>query len=187
MPRIRAALRRQIDDAAVESAESPFMTARGFRLQAEGQPLSRRLFTKQAKAASSLVFRLKAEATGTHWATDSVRCVATRGFVLDRMRLTLGVSSNETLHLPRQMLYAIKRLAPGLGLIVSASAILLLSDLGHRVGSQSHVLRVAIIHDFGGAEKQRLRADDLLNRFDDVRRAEQLGESAAEMLQRLYV
>jgi hypothetical protein len=85
------------------------------------------------------------------------------------------------------MLYAIKRLAPGLGLIVSASAILLLSDLGHRVGSQSHVLRVAIIHDFGGAEKQRLRADDLLNRFDDVRRAEQLGESAAEMLQRLYV
>jgi putative ABC transport system ATP-binding protein len=44
-----------------------------------------------------------------------------------------------------------------------------------------------VIHDFRGAEKQRLRADDLLNRFEDVRRAEQLDESAAEMLQRLYV
>jgi putative ABC transport system ATP-binding protein len=47
--------------------------------------------------------------------------------------------------------------------------------------------RGQIIHDFRGAEKARLRADDLLNRFEDVRRAEQLDESAAEMLQRLYV
>ena len=47
--------------------------------------------------------------------------------------------------------------------------------------------RGQVIHDFRGAEKQRLRADDLLNRFEDVRRAEQLDESAAEMLQRLYV
>ena len=43
------------------------------------------------------------------------------------------------------------------------------------------------IHDFRGAEKQRLRANDLLNRFEEVRRAEQLDESAAEMLRRLYV
>jgi ABC-type uncharacterized transport system substrate-binding protein len=43
------------------------------------------------------------------------------------------------------MLYAIKRLALGLGLIASASAILLLSDLGHRASSQSRVLRVAIL------------------------------------------
>jgi putative ABC transport system ATP-binding protein len=43
------------------------------------------------------------------------------------------------------------------------------------------------IYDFRGAEKQRLRADDLLNRFEEVRRAEQLDESAAEMLRRLYV
>src|SRR5919108_782513 len=43
-----------------------------------------------------------------------------------------------------------------------------------------------VIHDFRGAEKQRLRADELLARFEDVRRAEQLDESAAEMLQRLY-
>ena len=47
--------------------------------------------------------------------------------------------------------------------------------------------RGQVIHDFRGAEKQRLRADDLLNRFEDVRRAEQLDESAADMLQRLYV
>src|SRR5919204_1163492 len=45
--------------------------------------------------------------------------------------------------------------------------------------------RGQVIHDFRGAEKQRLRADDLLNRFEDVRRAEQLDESAADMLRRL--
>jgi len=47
--------------------------------------------------------------------------------------------------------------------------------------------RGEIIHDFKGAEKQRLRAGDLLNRFEEVRRAEQLDESAADMLRRLYV
>lgn len=47
--------------------------------------------------------------------------------------------------------------------------------------------RGQVIHDFRGAEKQRLRPADLLNRFEDVRRAEQLDESTAEMLQRLYV
>jgi putative tryptophan/tyrosine transport system ATP-binding protein len=47
--------------------------------------------------------------------------------------------------------------------------------------------RGQVIHDFRGADKQRLRVDDLLNRFEDVRRAEQLDESAAEMLHRLYV
>lgn len=47
--------------------------------------------------------------------------------------------------------------------------------------------RGQVLHDFRGAEKRRLRADDLLNRFEEVRRAEQLDESAAEMLQRLYV
>ncbi len=44
-----------------------------------------------------------------------------------------------------------------------------------------------VIHDFRGAEKRRLRADDLLARFEDVRRADLLDESAAEMLRRLYV
>lgn len=47
--------------------------------------------------------------------------------------------------------------------------------------------RGAVIHDLRGAEKQRLRAHDLLARFEDVRRAEQLDESAAGMLRRLYI
>ena len=47
--------------------------------------------------------------------------------------------------------------------------------------------RGELLHDFRGTEKARLRADDLLARFEDVRRSEQLDESAADMLQRLYV
>jgi len=46
--------------------------------------------------------------------------------------------------------------------------------------------RGRIIHDFRGAEKRRLRVDDLLTHFEDVRRAEQLDETAAEMLRRAY-
>jgi putative ABC transport system ATP-binding protein len=38
-----------------------------------------------------------------------------------------------------------------------------------------------VIHDFSGAEKRRLRVDDLLARFEEVRRGEQLDESAAEL------
>jgi putative ABC transport system ATP-binding protein len=47
--------------------------------------------------------------------------------------------------------------------------------------------RGQVLHDFSGADKQRLRAGDLLTRFEDVRRSELLDESAAAMLQRLYV
>ncbi len=47
--------------------------------------------------------------------------------------------------------------------------------------------RGQIIHDFQGAEKRRLRPDDLLARFEEVRRAEQLDESAALMLAERYV
>jgi len=47
--------------------------------------------------------------------------------------------------------------------------------------------RGRIIHDFRGADKRRLRVEDLLTRFEDVRRAEQLDETAAEMLRRAYV
>ena len=47
--------------------------------------------------------------------------------------------------------------------------------------------RGRVIHDFRGAEKRRLRVDDLLARFEEVRRGEQLDESAAEMLRRAYV
>src|ERR1039458_9589335 len=47
--------------------------------------------------------------------------------------------------------------------------------------------RGQIIHDFQGAEKRRLRPDDLLARFEEVRRAEQLDESAAHMLAASYI
>lgn len=47
--------------------------------------------------------------------------------------------------------------------------------------------RGRIIHDLSGAEKRRLRVDDLLTRFEEVRRGELLDETAAQMLQRRYV
>jgi putative ABC transport system ATP-binding protein len=47
--------------------------------------------------------------------------------------------------------------------------------------------RGRVIHDFRGAEKRRLRVDDLMSRFEEVRRAEQLDESAAEMIRQAYV
>lgn len=47
--------------------------------------------------------------------------------------------------------------------------------------------RGAIIQEFKGAEKRRTRVDDLLGRFEEVRRADQLDETAAEMLERVYV
>jgi putative tryptophan/tyrosine transport system ATP-binding protein len=47
--------------------------------------------------------------------------------------------------------------------------------------------RGRVIHDFRGAEKQRLRVDDLMSRFEEVRRAEQLDETAAEMIRHAYV
>ena len=47
--------------------------------------------------------------------------------------------------------------------------------------------RGELIQDFCGAEKKRLRPDDLMARFEEVRRAELLDESAAAMLRRMYV
>lgn len=47
--------------------------------------------------------------------------------------------------------------------------------------------RGRILHDYGGAEKRRLRPEDLLDRFEDLRRRELLDETAAEMLRRMYV
>jgi putative tryptophan/tyrosine transport system ATP-binding protein len=47
--------------------------------------------------------------------------------------------------------------------------------------------RGRIIHDFQGAEKRRIRPDDLLGRFEEVRRAEQLDETAAQMLAEKYI
>jgi putative ABC transport system ATP-binding protein len=47
--------------------------------------------------------------------------------------------------------------------------------------------RGRILHDFHGTEKRRLRVSDLLGRFEEVRRADLLDETAAEMLRRTYV
>ena len=58
------------------------------------------------------------------------------------------------------------------------------ANLGHRL-IMMH--RGRMIADFSGVEKQRLRANDLLARFEDVRRREQLDPSAAEMLRRTFV
>jgi putative ABC transport system ATP-binding protein len=49
------------------------------------------------------------------------------------------------------------------------------------------MVRGRVVHDFRGAEKRRLSPEDLLARFDEVRRSEQLDETAAEMLRRQYV
>lgn len=47
--------------------------------------------------------------------------------------------------------------------------------------------RGRVIHDDAGAHKRRLRPDDLLARFEVIRRGELLDESAAAMLGDLYV
>jgi putative tryptophan/tyrosine transport system ATP-binding protein len=47
--------------------------------------------------------------------------------------------------------------------------------------------RGAVLHDASGADKRRLRVDDLLGRFEDVRRRELLDPSAAELLAATYV
>jgi putative ABC transport system ATP-binding protein len=47
--------------------------------------------------------------------------------------------------------------------------------------------RGRVLHDFRGAEKQRLRPEDLTDRFEEIRRREQLDESAAELLRAAYV
>jgi putative ABC transport system ATP-binding protein len=47
--------------------------------------------------------------------------------------------------------------------------------------------RGRVIYDYEGAEKRRLRPDDLLARFEAVRRGELLDAGAAEMLRKGYV
>jgi putative ABC transport system ATP-binding protein len=47
--------------------------------------------------------------------------------------------------------------------------------------------RGRIIHDIRDAEKRRLRPEDLLARFEDVRRSELLDQGAAELLRNAYV
>jgi putative ABC transport system ATP-binding protein len=44
-----------------------------------------------------------------------------------------------------------------------------------------------VIYDLRGAQKKRVRAAELLERFEELRRSELLDESAAELLERVYV
>ncbi len=47
--------------------------------------------------------------------------------------------------------------------------------------------RGELIHEMTGAEKARVRPSELLDRFEELRRQEQLDEVAAELLARVYV
>jgi putative ABC transport system ATP-binding protein len=47
--------------------------------------------------------------------------------------------------------------------------------------------RGEVLHDLQGAERARVRPEDLLKRFDEVRRREQLDAAVAEMLRRNYI
>jgi putative ABC transport system ATP-binding protein len=47
--------------------------------------------------------------------------------------------------------------------------------------------RGQVLHDLQGAERARVRPQDLLKRFDDVRRREQLDGTVAKMLQKSYI
>jgi len=47
--------------------------------------------------------------------------------------------------------------------------------------------RGQVLHDLHGAERARVRPEDLLRRFDEVRRREQLDATVAEMLRRSYI
>ncbi len=44
-----------------------------------------------------------------------------------------------------------------------------------------------VAHDFSGTEKARLRSEDLVDRFEEIRRRELLDESAARMLKEHYL
>jgi len=47
--------------------------------------------------------------------------------------------------------------------------------------------RGQLIEDLAGERKKRVRAEELLERFEELRRSDLLDESAAEMLERCYV
>jgi len=47
--------------------------------------------------------------------------------------------------------------------------------------------RGSVAYQFEGADKQRLRVEDLLSRFEDLRRREMLDEGVASLLQETYV
>jgi putative ABC transport system ATP-binding protein len=57
-------------------------------------------------------------------------------------------------------------------------------NLGDRIVMMHHG---RVIYDIAGTAKRRLRVEDLLDRFEEIRRMEQLDPAAAEMLRAAYV
>ena len=47
--------------------------------------------------------------------------------------------------------------------------------------------RGSVAYRFEGADKQRLRVEDLLARFEELRRREMLDESVANLLEETYI
>jgi putative ABC transport system ATP-binding protein len=56
--------------------------------------------------------------------------------------------------------------------------------LGHRIVMMN---QGRVLADIGGADRRRIRAQDLVRRFEEIRKEEQLDVSAAEMLRDAYV
>ena len=57
-------------------------------------------------------------------------------------------------------------------------------NLGSRLVMMNHG---SVLHDFDATEKRRLRVEDLLSNFEEVRRGERLDEDAARLLREAYV
>ncbi len=88
-------------------------------------------------------------------------------------------SADQVIHLSEQIIARDKLTA-----IMVTHSMHQAANLGDRLVMMH---RGRVIHDFRGAEKKRLRVNELLDRFEDVRRADQLDETAAEMLGRRYI
>ncbi len=74
--------------------------------------------------------------------------------------------------------------ASGLTVLMVTHSMQQATSLGDRI-VMMHRGRIAF--DFTGAEKRRLRPEDLVDRFDEIRRREMLDESAAAVLRAAYV
>jgi putative ABC transport system ATP-binding protein len=58
------------------------------------------------------------------------------------------------------------------------------ATLGHRIVMMN---QGRILADIAGPDRRRIRAEDLVRRFEEIRREEQLDVSAAVMLRELFV
>jgi putative ABC transport system ATP-binding protein len=57
-----------------------------------------------------------------------------------------------------------------------------------RLGGRILIMhRGEVAYDLSGAQKRRARVEDLLARFEDLRRSDMLDDAAAALLRRAYV